>query len=48
MSSLILALIVVSGCAADQAAQESLDAGFTSVANARHGDELSDAIARAS
>ena len=46
LASLIL-LVLAAGCAADQAAQESLNAGFTSIANAPQNDELSDALNRA-
>ena len=48
---LILATVAMtlftSGCAGDQVAQQNLDAGFTSISNARQGDELSDALSRA-
>ncbi|MBC8105656.1 MAG: SPOR domain-containing protein [Anaerolineae bacterium] len=43
----LLLLVCGAGCAADQAAQQSLDAGFTSIANAPQNDELTDALTRA-
>jgi tetratricopeptide (TPR) repeat protein len=42
-----LACALLAGCAADQAAQQNLDAGFNSLSTARQDDELSDALGRA-
>lgn len=40
-------IAIIAGCAADQQAQQNLDVGFTSIANAPQNDELSDALQRA-
>ncbi|CAN5624977.1 hypothetical protein BH09PLA1_BH09PLA1_37290 [soil metagenome] len=47
LSLLALILTSAAGCAADQAAQENLDAGFVAIANPRQDNQLSDALARA-
>ena len=47
VSLVALIALAICGCAADQAAQENLDAGFASISAAPQNDELSDALSRA-